>query len=235
MKLRNIFSLILIMFIVTGCSVKYNVNINSDGSVDDDFHITFPSSLSQTYFPTTREYIEYMYNQKIKEYGIEGYNYNYDIGNDFSTVNMEKTHQTVENFLNSKIIKLLYSNISVSRDGDDIVVNLSGMNDIFGTTGEFKGTQSVDAFDIVLTSQYVIKDDNSDRKNALKGEYIWHFSPDSFGKNISFTVAEKVNVSAVVNKKYGVFVFPIVILAIFGIGYIIYFVFKRRFDAANNI
>lgn len=233
--MKKIILLIITLFMISGCSLKYNVLIDEEKSVTDYLSITIPSSLGATYFDTTREYLDYMYENKTEEYGISGYSKEYEIGNDFSTINMTKTYSSVESYLNSGIIKKLYSNISVLKDGDNTIVKLSGMNDIFGVVNSYDVSHEVEPFSIVLSSKYVIEDDNSDQKNKFKGEYIWNFEADTFGKEIEFTITDKINTSAILNEKIGMFILPMVILAILIIGYIIYAVFKKKAEELNSI
>jgi len=233
--MKKILFLIITMFMLSGCSLKYEVEIDEERSVTDNISITIPSSLSSTYFETTREYLEYMYEVKTKEYDVTGYSKNFEIGSDFSTVNMSKTYSSVESYLNSGIIKKMYSDISVTIDGDKTKVKLSGMNDIFGTLNNYDSAYGVEPFSIVLNSKYVIENDNSDQRNVVTGTYIWNFDPNKFGKAIEFTVTDKINTVAVISNKYSVALLAIVVLAILTIVYIIYAVLRKKAAEVNSI
>lgn len=233
--MKKVLFLIITMFMLSGCSLKYEVDIDDDRSVTDNISITVPSALSSTYFDTPREYLEYMYEVKTEEYDVTGYSKNFEIGSDFSTVNMSKTYNSVESYLNSGVIRRMYSDVSVTIDGGKTIVKLSGMNDIFASLNNYDSSYGVEPFSIVLNSKYAIENDNSDQRNVMTGTYIWNFDPKTFGKSIEFTVTDRINTVAVINDKYSVALLAIVLLAILTIVYIIYAVLKKKAAEVNSI
>lgn len=235
-KIIKIIVIIFVLFLTSGCSVNYETYIERDGSVDDKLSITIPTSLTEYYYQTPREYLDTMYKAKTQEYGLSGYTVNYDIANDYSTANLSSSYKSIKDYLNSGILKSLYSNIDVKEEKNKIVVSLSGMNNgLFSNSAYGDSELFPDEFTVTLNSKYVIEKDNSDERNKFKGTYIWKFKKGISNRNMEFTIVKRENLSASFVGRYGAYLFAIFILAFLAIGFIIYLVMKGKSDKANSL
>lgn len=226
---------ISLLFVLSGCSISYEVNIEEDRKVNDELIVNVSNTLAGTYYDSPREYLENISTSKMSEFNISNYKKTYDIGNDISKVFLTNTHYSVENYFNSPIIRYLYKNVSVKKEGNNIIILLNGMNDVMSTINNYDENYGLEDFSIVLNSKYFLKDDNADERNIFTGKYVWNFKQDSLGKEIKLTITQNKNYFAIVSDYLGLFIFPVVILIIGVIIYVIYLLFKQKINHVNRI
>ena len=234
-KVFRFFTLCIFTFFLSGCSVKYEAVIDNTGNVNDTLSIEIPNQLASTYYSTPKEYLENMYKSKSEEYKLSGYDIEYEFLDDTSIATMKGSYRSIETFLNSGIINILYSKKDIKKDGNKIHVKLYGLNDIYNTIGAGDYYDFPEEFTVSINSKYVIEKDNADERNVLTGVYKWHFKRGLIKKTIEFTIVQKSSISANIIGSHPILSIIVLILAIFLILYIIYGVMKGKIEKANSI
>ena len=234
-KIFNCFSIFVLMIILTGCSVNYEANIDNTGSVKDNIKVELPNQLMTTYYSTPKEYMENMVKSKTEEFGISGYQVEYEYQDDTSTAILNGSYKSIDNYLNSGIINVLFSKKDIKKEGNKTIVKLYGLTDVYNSLGSSDYYDFPEEFTISLNSKYIIEKDNADERNVLTGGYKWHFKKGFIKKTIEFTVVEKSSIAANVIGANPILSLIILILAIFVILYIIYVVMKGKIRKANSI
>ena len=125
---KNIF-LLLILFLLTGCSCNYNVRINKDLTLDEEITIYGTSRLYNAYYKTNKldvlkDNLE-NYLDEIKEN-----NYEYSLKeNEEPCIILKKKYQNIEEYLNnSKFFNDYFDEISYNKEGSIVNVETIGFN-----------------------------------------------------------------------------------------------------------
>lgn len=235
LNIKKIAILFVLLFLLSGCSINYEINIDKDKKLNDKISLEVSNEVSSLYYDNPREYLEYMFKQKTIEFGLPNYIPFYNIENENSKIEINYTHDTVDSYFNSGIVKVLFKNVSVTKKGNDTIIKLNGMKDIFGEYDDLDYMYYAPSFNIVLKSEYIIKDSNADERNFFKGNYTWKMSKDSLNKNIELTISNKKNYFAIINGKLGLLVVPTIILIISILAYIIYLLINQKIKRVNQL
>lgn len=217
MKNKKIILLILVMLVFSGCSVKYNLNINEDLSVNEK--IIASESTTSLKIKTGQE-PKVAANSLYDSYKIKGVKYNISTtsNNRETTSNVSTSFKSLEDYVDyfeSDIIKEV--NIT-EKDG---YITLEYKQDVPLT--EYSSRSLVyDSIEVNLIIPFKVTENNADKVNG--NTYTWNIKKDGKLKDIKITFnknetnsSKKINFFGFfeINVKYSVlFVCGIVLLII---------------------
>ena len=172
--------LLLIIMMVSGCSVEYNLTINSDLSVNEKvvanentIKLKTNTNLSE------KEAVNYIY----KMFDRDGLKTNIstvtDSGNTISTVT--GSHKTLEDYV-SNFTSDVFRYIEYKEEGD--IITLS-MNQSEKLGGDGSRTLLYDEIKIVIDIPFKVKEHNADSVRFTK--YTWNIEKNKDLKNISIS------------------------------------------------
>jgi len=187
-------TIIISIFILTGCSANYSLTINDTKDITEYLKVIeddknkFNTKDLNLLNATPKEYLETRLKWPLSVYedsnpiepvkinGVDYYNQN-DISNDNVLGLTYSFNHDFDLFEKSKILNKCYS------------YNLSSNNNIitFNTTSDFKCFDEYPILDDITFKIYTtcsIKDNNSDEKK--NNELIYYIKKDNINKNISF-------------------------------------------------
>ena len=190
---KNIF-LLLILFLLTGCSCNYNVSINKDLTIDEEITIYGTNRLYKAYYKTNkvdvlRENLE-NYLEEIKEN-----NYEYSLHEeDNPYVVIKKKYQNMEEYLNnSKFFNDYFDEISYNKEGNIVKIETVGFNpneednlDRFyvenaiiniNVAYEVDNTNTEDIDERTNTFRYHLKEEDKDFKILINYDLSKKFNP----------------------------------------------------------
>lgn len=224
MKKNKIILLILVIFLFSGCSVKYNLSINEDLSVNESITASEESNSLKT---KTGQDPKVAANSLYNLYKIEGIKYNVSTtSNDTSTItNVSTSFNSLDEYVEyfkSDIIK--EANITKKNS----YITLEYKQDVPLT--EYASRSLIyDAIEVSIEVPFKVTKHNADR---VKGNtYTWDIKKDGELKDIKITfnkdeteVSKRLNILGFfeINVQYSVLLvvgLVVIILAIIGIVY----------------
>lgn len=216
MKKRKLLFLLLGILLLSGCEVKYNIELDN-GKISEEIIIPYDSIYQESY---EQEYY-------------------YDV------VNNKKYSSSIEHIdgINKFVLKSKKIDIKAISDNDlydfcydSINVLLEDNIYYIGTSGNFKCMNydylDIDTFELNIKTYNKVIKSNAD-KNKLN-TYTWVINRDNFNnKNITFVVSK--NQYVWYYKYRGLFIGLIGVLAIVLIIFLIKTIFSKKSSKANEI
>ena len=199
MKRIKKFLLLIVIFLVTGCSVEYNLTINEDLSVnekviasDNTTRLKINTNLSE------RDAVNYLYKMFDRE-GLETQISTItDSGNTISTVT--GSHKSLENYVNN-FTSDVFKYIDYSEDGDIITMTMYQSEKIGNDSSR---TLLYDDIKVVINLPFKVKEHNADEVRYDK--YTWNIDSNKELKTIKILICKHLKISLVpvifFNKKY---------------------------------
>ena len=125
---KNIF-LLLILFLLTGCTCNYNVSVNKDLTIDEEITIYGTSKLYSAYYKTNKvDVLKENLDHYVEELKENNYEYSlYEEDNPYIVI--KKKYQNMEEYLNnSKFFNDYFDEISYNKDGNIVKLETVGFN-----------------------------------------------------------------------------------------------------------
>lgn len=223
--MRKIKILVLIcgMFLLSGCSVEYNLTINKN-TMEEDINAIFDkateSELASRMEPIRRS-AYYNYDTRENEYYI--FNKREDDNNIILSYNYEYTGNN------------LYKSEAASRCYYKRIVNVTDENITINTDNQvaclFKdGEREIDDITVNIKTDLIVLENNADEVN--NGVYTWYINDQNYTNKpiyikIDKNIKEKENIS---NLTIVLFIFGIIV-----IGIIVYIIIKFKYSKNNKI
>lgn len=228
MKKRiKIFILLLIVFVVSGCSVQYNLTINEDSSVSEEVIASEKTNRLES---------------KTRLKGEDAYNYLYNMfkrpNEDISISFKEKnnitygvantTHNSIEEY-SSKFSSDIFEKVEITKDEDTVTITANQKSPISSNS---TSSYIYDDITINVTLPFTVIENNADKIN--KNTFTWNIKKDSNVKEIKLTyrkksLANRANIN-INNKEYSIkyeyIIIGVIVLSIVVI--IIYVVIKNK-------
>ena len=223
MRKLKILVLICGMFLLSGCSVKYNLTINKN-TMEEDINAIFDkateSELASRMEPIRRS-AYYNYDTRENEYYI--FNKREDDNNIILSYNYEYTGNN------------LYKSEAASRCYYKRIVNVTDENITINTDNQvaclFKdGEREIDDITVNIKTDLIVLENNADEVNDKT--YTWYINDQNYTNKpiyikIDKNIKEKENIS---NLTIVLFIFGIIV-----IGIIVYIIIKFKYSKNNKI
>ncbi len=226
MKNKKIILLILVMLLFSGCSVKYNLNINEDLTVNEKVTATENLNVLKT---RSSEEPKVTANSLYKLYKIDGVKYNFRTTESSNSITSYastsfKTLEDYESYFKSDIIK------EVNLTKKDSYITLEYNQDVPLSSYASKSL-IYDDIEINIEIPFKVTENNADKVNG--NTYTWYIKKDDNLKNIKVkfntketNTSRKFNFGFFeINIKYSVLVAVALALIIF---MIVLFVYMRN-------
>ena len=125
--MKKIFILILFLFLITGCSVKYDLVINEDLTINEKARLTGTNDFFANYYKTTKinvlkSYLD-VYENTLKEN-----NYSYEIvKDDIPYVTVEKNYSSISEYTNKSVfLSDYFEEVKYTENGNIKKIETSG-------------------------------------------------------------------------------------------------------------
>ena len=233
MKLKKCLVSFLMIFLLSGCSVTYDLEISSNG-IDETISISSILVDNNNYFiPAFYDSIpddvfDVDVNQKIDGVlyyetvkGSDNIKFSYEFSRD--------------EFIDSNVINMFYSSFNHNKYD----YNMDGEEDYYmlvaaGDFSAFNLYNQLTDITIRIKNNYEVISSNAEQIDG--NVYIWNFTPgDNYEINMIYNPDRVID-----NRNFFVKLFDkisIVFIGIFllGVGYIIYYLFKKYSDKKNEV
>lgn len=224
-KIIKYFSIILFIIILSGCSIKENLQIENTGYANETFRVSENNEILIETDMAITDNVEQQFNSYKSQLNDDDYNYNTFSEEYESGVEIRKTYDTTcEYFENSVFINKLFDSVDCIETDDYIEINSNSNLLVNGTKSDNYVLDLTDnvTFEIDTTLPVEIQDADSVKDNVYTWEYNKHETTKSFhlkvNKNFTFDTKKDSN-----NK----ILFIVIILLIMTV--LIGFVFYRKY------
>ena len=213
--------LISVVFLLSGCSFEYNINIDDNVILEDN--IVYIENTNSNNIESKFEEMVSKYTGPTNSLGM----YESSIINSKNNVGISyKKNYSYTDYNYSVSFSSCYDSYKLVNDEGKIIIATS---DVFKCFDKY---DELDEVTVNLTTKYKVEESNAD--NVKKNTYTWNINKNNAGnKKINIVIDTGIS-SYNENNKFGlnVFVLSIIVMLLFGI--IIYFV-KLRDKSVNKI
>ena len=197
--MKRILILICILFIMTGCTGKYNINIKSDGKVEEKFEMTFNNELAKNIDQLFKETMEqYKKNDMYKYYNITK-----DSSRKKSTIYVSRVFNNIDDLINqSEILPIIFEKTLPTGEYGEYGLMTTGK---YYKTSIFSNDLDGESFtniDIYVKSQNKMVSNNADKYDYSNNTLYWKLDD----KKNNFSLDFKFNNS----KRYDIIIKDIV-------------------------
>lgn len=184
---------VVIVLLLTGCSVNGNLSISKDGSISENINIIETKAFLSEYGISEHDYIEgykNMYASNLHNYSYsdnsDKNNMKYDLNNEYKNI--------CDYFNKSDSIKIFFSDITCDENEDRFIVHAK--TNYFKCAGECLEPPVVDDVSLKINSSLKVLDENANEKEG--STYTWNFSD---GSNDVFSLTLQKNQKDIIRNK----------------------------------
>ncbi len=231
----KIFVLLVLALLLTGCTGKYRININSDGKIEEKFEFTFDTSIIDT--TDIDKYIDNTIKQYRSNKMYEKYTITKKTSKDKSTIYASRKYNNLEELINkSEILPIVFEKTL-----------FNGENEIKGlvTTGQyykdsiFNGESDGDIFDkidIEVKSQLKFVSNNADKFDNDSNTLYWYLTDEKNQFSLDFQFNNSKRYDIIIREFIKNILPGVIIIIIAGIvAYIIFRTLKNKSNSNNKI
>ena len=175
MKLKKVL-LLLLVFLLTGCSTTYNVTLKANSSVQENAEIKIND--------TEDNYSRIL--KLIENYNISTKNYKISRDSENIVITYNKKYNNIENYvLNSFLYKQVFNDIQVNKTVSNTTLETDANFNNNNISINKDNIINVESMKINLISDLPILKENADLKDGNK--YTWIYNVNQRTKKISVT------------------------------------------------
>ena len=182
---KNIIIVLIIVFILTGCTAKANINVNYNGSVDEEVHVLS----NNNYFPSDiKRSVENYLNEYKDILDFKKYKYEYEKGKKISGAKVYKTYDNIcDYFGNSAFNQYAYKYMECTEDEDYYIIkNATDFITYCSNCGEWP---SIEKIEYKLKLKFPATENNAD--SVKNNTYIWKYDKDTNSKKSFYLKTSK--------------------------------------------
>ncbi len=202
MKYKKILLVICMLFIMSGCSIKYEIEITKDLNINEKLYIKENNDVfakvgttNKIYIPTMTE--TYRNNDKYKSYEIkEEYNI------DQSGITATKNNKTLEEYqLNNGVKKTLFGFIVLKEEKNQITFSATDYRGEQLFNDSDRGDFEYEDVELEIKLPFEVKEHNSDKYDEEKGIYTWYFDKNTREKEVKIVFNKKISLKKQIIRK----------------------------------
>lgn len=230
-KKIKLFTIFCLLLFSTGCSVKYDLTINEDSSINEDVIAEEQTDRMEARTKLKGEQaINYLYNMFAKD--NDRYSLSSSDSNKTTEVTASATYENIDEY-SSMFTSDVFDNINVTRDGDKVTLTASQRKSL----GGYDSTSLIyDEIEVNISVPFDVVSENAD--SIRSNVYTWKIEKGKKLKNIKITYVDKSEKDkatiSINNKKYN-FKYEFIVLGSFItiiLGIVIFVVINNK---KNNV
>ena len=175
--MKKILFILISLFLITGCSVNYNVFIDENLSITENINISEDEEFYSTYYKTTRNNVLSGILDNYKDL-LDENNYTYElVKGENPKIIIEKKYDNIESFLkNSKFFNDYFDEIKYNTSGNIVKIETIGFNP---NEEDNPDRFYVKELDVAVTSSYNVTNSNASKINEDTNTYHFVMESDS--------------------------------------------------------
>ena len=189
--MKKIVILVLSLFLITGCSVQYNVVID-DKTVTETALIFENNDFYSTYYKSSKTNVLNMLVDDYKDILKEN-SYDYQIIKDGPFVEVKKEYDNVETYLNQSILfNDYFDKITYSKENNKIKIETEGFHP---NDQEDPSRFNISSLDIAIKCSYQVTNSNASKVDEKTNTYhfILNDEMEDFKIILEYDVSKKFN------------------------------------------
>lgn len=192
--MKKIIMLILGLFLLTGCAVKYNLVINDDLSIVEEAKLTGTDNFFANYYKTTRTNV-LKDNIEIYQDILDENNYQYELKEDTVPYVLvtRKYNDALDYVNNSKLFNDYFDEVKYTEDGDIKKIETIGFheNDIDNPERFI-----VSELEITIKCPFEVKNHNAQKVDENNNVYYYTLNNENNKILLEYDVSKKYNPNA---------------------------------------
>jgi len=189
--MKKIFMLFILMFLLTGCSVKYNIIINEDLTLTENAKLTGTSDFFANYYKTTKKNVLKSFIDIYKDI-LDENNYQYELKEDeVPYIEVNKKYDNVKNYVEKSILfNDYFEKVNYSENGNIKKIETVGFNN---NEPDNPDRFDVKELEITIKCPYVVKNHNAKMVDRITNTYYYELNDDNNKILIEYDVSRKYN------------------------------------------
>ena len=189
--MKKIVILIIAVFLITGCSVKYNIVINEDQTIVEEAKLTGTDDFFANYYKTTRlnvlkSFLD-IYQDILNE---KGYQYKV-VEEDTPYVLVNKKYSNGNEFVNDSILfNDYFDEVKYTEDGNIKKIETTGYN---GNDPDNPDRFDVKELEISIACPYKVKNHNAKYFNEKTNTYFYELNDENDKILLEYDTGVKFN------------------------------------------
>lgn len=194
--MKKIISLIIPILFFTGCTINYDIYVNSDHTVNESISISDSiSTLEQSGYK-----IDDIVTSKIQSYSDEirenDYSINQQKNDDDITVTLSSKNKAIEKLLKMSYFERMFNGADITDDTDKYTFRTNGLYNQSGLFYDLSGVVDegfVEKININITFADKVIETNADSFNEETNTYTWSIDANTKDKDINFSLKQSNN------------------------------------------
>ena len=193
--MKKICILIMFIFLVTGCSVNYNLTINEDLTVTENAKLTGTSDFFSNYFKTTKKNVLKSYLDVYQGVLTEN-KYTYELKEDtVPYVLVERKYDSIKEYTEKSILFSDYfEEVKYTEDGDIKRIETTGYDK--GNPDDNRDRFYLREASIAIKCPYKVKDHNAKNVDEETNTYYYELPNEDDVIILEFDASSKYNPGA---------------------------------------
>lgn len=189
---RNVILLLLVIVLLTGCNIKYDLLITDTEQVNEEFTIPVKNKDILKKYKTVDEYLDYYSNLYSMNEGYDKFMISTKKGREISKFIVNRKYKNLDDFITSYSFKSMFDNASIERVGNYVKFTTSNNKYL----QQLKSKEDIDENSIYESFQVNIKfynkvvDSNADRIDEKNNIYTWEIVSDNPKDFIMFKISK---------------------------------------------
>lgn len=209
-KIRKIIILLFVITIVSGCTVKYKIEITDDLKIKEKIEVAETNEKFEILGTTNQAYIDTMYDIYSTNSLYKSHKFEKIIGQTESGIKATKEYKNFEEYLNNnQIRKSMFRFINISEENNIITYSATHFRyqEIFN---ENEANFPYDTIEIIIELPFEVIETNADEINE-NGEYIWKINEKTTQPEIKIKFKNKLSLSQKIKKHMNKYIMPVLI------------------------
>lgn len=233
-RLKNIILIICIMFILSGCTIRSNITLNYDGTVDENVSVLASTKVFESNTYSKEQIIDGVIEDYQSILEFKNYSYDYVLGNDLSGSKLYKKYDDIcQYFGNSAFNQYVYKYMECTDN--DYYYEIKNATEYIPYCSDCSDWPALDDVTLSITLPIPAEEQNADEIDG--NTYIWKYDKDTENKNFylkinksSLEAYEKEYIEEQESKKVikRVIVIAIIVIIILIIGIVGTILYKKR-------
>lgn len=220
--MKKIVILAFIIFALTGCGVRYNIEIKNDLSVMEEANLFGTESFYKTYYKTTKYSVLDSFLDNYKDI-LKNNNYTYELVDNINPyVNVKKNYDSIESYINNSILfNDYFEKINYTKNGKIAKIETEGFN--------INDPDNPDRFyvrDLKIAIKCNFKVTNTNATNYDKKNNIYYFEMNEDTKD--FKILLEFNTASKFIMNQDIYILMIVMALIVIASWVAVFVLKKK-------
>lgn len=214
--MKRLICFLMLLFVVTGCSYKYNIEIDKKKTVLEELNIYELNSVFVNKGTSANSFVDININIYKKDSSLSQYNISKKISDPSSGVIASASYDSFSDYTKkTKVKKNLFGRIELYEDSNyGYFIASDYRGDVFFTDEESDFINDKVEFNLKLPFEVI--SNNADNIDTEKGIYTWYFDKDINDKevNVKFNLKKIVIKENIFIKYIYLFLIPVFIFMI---------------------